>query len=178
MNSRRNARIAIALMALLLAGCTERDAAELEIRNGTAFEKGTKRVYDGPVVFYYPDTGNEKRIYQQGSYRMGAKDGLWTTYKWTGEKETSSFKLGKLNGPVISYDSAGNVMKEDNYLNNQLNGISTVYDKSGETISQTYYKDGKQIEVVTKQEDSKEEGSQRGQSYWDGVKSTFKKGYF
>lgn len=167
--------ILILLTALVLGACGPVDSTQLEERKGIVYEKGTVRSFTGRAVSYYPDTGKERRVYQEGPYEMGFKDGVWTTYKWGGEREEAPYKLGKLHGTLVRYYESGARHVEENYRNGLLHGLSTEYDPQGEMIIQKNYKDGKQVYMPSSEESDKE--NRASEDFWGRIKKDFEQGY-
>ncbi len=83
-------------------------------------------------------------IYEEGFVSNGVKQGTWTTYFPTeGYIHTiTSFENGKFTGPFIEFDERGRLMKQANYLNNELDGLYGEF-KSGRTTRKIMYSKGK-----------------------------------
>lgn len=133
-------------LALVLGGCFTEDAADIEIRNGLAYKRGTNTTYSGKIVEYYPSNGTEeKRVFREGSYEMGRRHGKWTTHKWNKAMETAWYEYGKLSGAFTVYYPNGEKKLVKRYENGKLNGASATYGTDGRVIQTTYYENDVQV---------------------------------
>ena len=146
------------------------DMAELEIRNDVAYKKGTKRVYTGSVTAYYPQRRGKKKVYMEGHYQMGRRDGTWTVYKWNGEKEVSKYKVGRRNGATVYLSRSGQTMREETYKNGQLDGPTSQWDHKGQLIQTVQYKKG----ALTALPPSTDDRFSKDLGWWKDVAGEFK----
>ncbi|MBF0283824.1 MAG: hypothetical protein HQL51_05130 [Magnetococcales bacterium] len=137
------AALALAAALLLLSGCSV-DSSELEVRNGKAYLKGSKEVYHGKAVTYHTDARGKKteKIYEEGSYAYGLKDGVWITNKWDGGRQEIEYRLGKQDGKLVEYHRNGNKSHEQGYRNGVADGPGAYFDFEGELSRTVYYKNG------------------------------------
>lgn len=133
------------LTPLWLFACSNPiELSQLETRNGIIYQKGQKFPYSGPAVSYYPSqSGEERRIYEEGAYHLGKKQGVWTTWKWDGGWEEVSWLMGKRDGPNVVFDSQERKTAHYDYQDGVLHGYAYTYDPvSGATEHMVYYKNG------------------------------------
>ena len=97
-------------------------------------------IYEGPASFYYI-TGD---LWQSGSYKNDAMDGLWTTW-YTNDtiKRKAAYVNGLKSGEVINYYENGNVKNQLNYINDTLSGLATLYFDNKQVKETRYYIDNK-----------------------------------
>jgi len=74
----------------------------------------------------------------------GVKEGTWTTYfPSEGYIQTvTSFEKGKFTGPFMEFDERGRLLKQANYVNNELDGLYGEF-KNGRPIRKIMYAKGK-----------------------------------
>lgn len=150
----------LTFLLVLLAGCSNDpvDMANLTMRNGVAYVKGTLDRYDGDVVAYYPQTPKEiaekkpPRLHQKGAFRDGLKTETWITYGWNNEREEIPYENGKRHGKAIWYypgtgatlptwmEGADKGVKRDqHYANDMMHGPGASYDMQGNITKQVFY---------------------------------------
>ena len=76
----------------------------------------------------------------EGSYLLGNREGLWTTWYLNGmRKEESNYTSGKLNGTIIRWYENGNKSENGVYETGKQNGIwippSTEHPEDGDLVS-------------------------------------------
>jgi antitoxin component YwqK of YwqJK toxin-antitoxin module len=134
--------------------------------------KGTDTEY---AVLKNPTGG----MLAEGMIKNGVQEGIWITYFEEEEgnriKTISNFVNGKMNGPYIEMNNRSQIEKRVNYLNDQvhglyaeykfgrplkeynynngiLEGVSKEYNDRGKLIKETAYKNGK-LNGIIKQYD-------------------------
>lgn len=139
----------ILLLALLL-GCSKGgppELSDLDVRNGIAYEKGTSKLYTGPVVVYFPvkaqEEGKEQegkpRIAQEGAFLNGRKEGKWITHGWNDETEEMPYENGKRHGLAKWTYPNQNVKREQQYANDLMHGGGFEYDINGQITRNVFY---------------------------------------
>ncbi|MBF0187111.1 MAG: hypothetical protein HQL50_04215 [Magnetococcales bacterium] len=146
--------VVILLTAMVLTGCGEVTMRDLEMRGGRMFLRGHPvHPYTGPVVSYYPspDEDGEKRIYQTGTYTDGLRSDKWMTYYWNGEYEEAKYINSRIEGIRKWFYAGANakgkkrIKREQEYMDNMMDGGGNFYNTTGGKVKQVYYKDGRII---------------------------------
>ena len=133
----------IVTLPLLLGGCGENDVAEikpalggvnwfeLEEREGIEYLLGSDTPYTGKIYHLY----RNGQKYEEGNYKDGKKDGLWTTWYNNGQKQAeANFKEGKEDGLGITWHENGQKSGEANYKDGKLVGSSKLWNSKGEPV--------------------------------------------
>ncbi len=83
-------------------------------------------------------------LYEEGYVSNGVRQGTWTVYypKEGYIQTISSYTNGIFTGPFIEFDERGKLLKQANYMNNQLHGLYGEF-KSGRPVKKVQYKQGK-----------------------------------
>lgn len=83
-------------------------------------------------------------LYEEGFVDNGVKEGTWTTYYPEAGyiQSISSFEKGFFTGPYIEFDERGRLLKQANYINNELDGLYGEF-KNGRPTIKIMYKKGK-----------------------------------
>ena len=72
---------------LLIVGCSKPEPINYETtlvnRKGVFYTNDTNKPYSGPVFSLYDD-GKKK---EEGNFKDGKSDGVWTEWNWNGQKE-------------------------------------------------------------------------------------------
>ena len=149
----------IILPLLLIVGCSSPEPINYETtlieRDGVFYTKDTNKPYSGQVFSLYDD-GKKK---EEGTYKDGKKDGLWTYWDENGEKDSSgTYKDGKKDGlwtyrypPVELYtggilpvfDELVITKEEGTYKDGEKDGKWTFWNYKGEKRGEGTFKDGK-----------------------------------
>ncbi|MEG3638770.1 toxin-antitoxin system YwqK family antitoxin [Magnetococcus sp. PR-3] len=131
-------------LGLMLAACGPTEFSDLELRKGRAYLKGSLAPYSGPVVAFYPakEEGADRKIYMEGLYANGLRDGTWTTYRTNGSKIEDKYVFGRRNGQIKRFDSRGKVRSEESYFNGRRHGGAVYYKKDGKVARNLYYQEG------------------------------------
>lgn len=106
--------------------------------------KTQESIMNGHFVSY---SQKDYKKTQEGNYKMGEKDGVWYTY-WPGGKipsNTTSYKLGKLDGKSTEMDRRGDVISETEYKDGLKHGSMKLYDKRGKVLKELYFEFGQQV---------------------------------
>ncbi len=95
----------------------------------------------------YHDNGKKR---EEGSYKDGKKDGLWTSWYLNGKKKTEgSYKDGDRDGFFTEWHKNGHKREEGNYKNGKVDGIWSYWYESGQKKEEGDYKEGKKDGVLT-----------------------------
>lgn len=107
-------------------------------------EKAGQMVKNGEGT--YIDLYDDDRIYEQGQYKNGLKNGNWKTY-YDDDPQTLSSQInyfqGKLDGYYIIYQSEGKELIRGYHESDQRVGSWTWFYPEGEVESEVKYVDGK-----------------------------------
>ena len=104
---------------------------ELEEREGIEYLLGSDTPYTGKIYHLY----RNGQKYEEGNYKDGKKDGLWTTWHNNGQKEfEANFKEGKEDGLVLTWHENGQKSGEANYKDGKLVGSSKLWNSKGEPV--------------------------------------------
>ena len=99
----------IVLPLLLIVGCSKEPInieTTLVERDGVFYTKDTNKPYTGQVFSLYDD-GKKK---EEGTFKDGKKDGLWTWWYENGQKKTKgTYKDGKQVGKWTWHNEDGSV---------------------------------------------------------------------
>ena len=145
-------------VALLMVGCGE----------GLLLEK---LHLNGKHTEYYDD-GQKK---EEGNYKDGEKQGLWTTWYENGQKKAEiNYKDGKLNGLSTDWYENGQERSEGNYKDGEANGLMTGWHPNGQKWKEISLKDGKPHGLETewyengqkKEESNKRDGKLMSAEVW------------
>lgn len=81
---------------------------------------------------------------EEGDYKNGEKDGQWTAYYPGGKMPavTSTYKEGKLHGPMREYARRGELVSEVNYKDGLKHGYLRTFDRKGKVLTQREYEYG------------------------------------
>jgi antitoxin component YwqK of YwqJK toxin-antitoxin module len=91
-------------------------------------------------TFYDPP---QKKM--EGSYSVGNREGLWTTWYINGNrKEESNYVGGKLDGSIYRWNDSGNKTEGGTYEAGKQTGIWIWYYNTGIKKEQTQFHDGQQ----------------------------------
>jgi antitoxin component YwqK of YwqJK toxin-antitoxin module len=109
-------------------------------RDGNIIGEGiidAEGIKDGPWKEYYPN-GVLKSV---GTYDKGKRIGPWQFYYPNEQLEQmgSYNKDGKADGAWTWYFPTGDLLREENYFNGMIDGLSTEYDQYGVVIAQGEY---------------------------------------
>lgn len=82
-------------------------------------------------------------IYETGYTANGVREGSWTLYyPEAGFIQTiSSYENGIFTGPFLEFDDRGRLVKQANYINNQLDGLYGEF-RGGRPVKKIMYKEG------------------------------------
>ncbi len=82
-------------------------------------------------------------IYEEGFVKDGVREGTWIVYyPNNGYIQTvSSYVNGVFTGPYIEFDERGRLLKQANYMNNELHGLYGEF-KTGRPIKKIMYNNG------------------------------------
>lgn len=106
--------------------------------------KSSESVKHGRSVSY---SQKDYKMIEEGNYKLGEKDGVWYTY-WPGGKipsNTTSYKMGKLEGKSTELDRRGNIVSETEYKDGLKHGKMKLYDKRGKVIKELDFEYGQQV---------------------------------
>ena len=107
---------------------------------GTIRGKIKKGKFDGDIRVYYPNT---RKIYYDGNYKDGDRNGGWVMYYVNGQIMTAiDFKDGKKDGKSISFHKNGKLMDEGTFKDDKEDGPWVTYHENGQLHSKGTYKDG------------------------------------
>lgn len=135
--------IASIFSILLFAACQEKPVSVAGGIDLSGFE--TKEV-EGTESFYAIKKGPDGNILEEGIITSGLQDGTWVTY-WTEEDDVNKIKTvttyvnGTINGPYMEFNERGQVEKRAAFLNNQFHGLYSEY-KFGRPIKEYNYNEG------------------------------------
>lgn len=147
----RGVNILVVLGLLLLTACSGDgsgvSSADLEMKKGLYYLKGSKFAFSGTVVDYFPTKNRreKRRIYRTGRISGGRKDGDWVTYAWGGGALTEPYDRGRLNGNVERTHDNGQLIQRTTYVNNRRHGPDIRWDWKGDRISHNHYRNGSQV---------------------------------
>jgi cyclophilin family peptidyl-prolyl cis-trans isomerase len=114
--------------ALLTFCSKEIPREELEVKNGIAFKKGESTAYTGKVVSFY-ENGKQK---EETSFRKGKKEGPFTNWNEYGlPKLQGEWLNGKKNGMWTEYYDIGKKQFEGAYTDDEESGLWTHFDRTG-----------------------------------------------
>jgi len=158
----------IVLPLSLIVGC-EKEPINYETtlveRDGVFYTQDTNEPYSGPVFSLYGD-GKKK---EEGTYKDGKEDGLWTYWNKDGQKWREriykpdelysytvwdrngvkhiegNYKDGKEDGLETWWYENGQKWVEGNYKDGEKDGKWTYWYENGQKRKETTYKDGKYI---------------------------------
>ena len=112
---------------------------ELERREGIIYLKGSDTPYTGKVFNLY--TNGQKE--EEGNYKDGKEDGLWTEWHKNGQKQSeSNWKEGKEDGLEVWWHENGQKKSEVNYKDGEFEGITTQWHENGQKKSEVSWEDG------------------------------------
>lgn len=96
---------------------------------------------DGEVKVY----NEEGKLIQQRQYDAGRRTGSWLTYSDEGEQKLveQSYADGKLEGPVRTWYSNGQLRQESRFVNGKREGIAQEWTLNGEKRAELNFKEGK-----------------------------------
>ena len=138
---------------LLIVGCSKEPInyeTTLIERDGVFYTNDTNEPYSGPVFSLYDD-GKKK---EEGTYKDGKEDGLWSYWYENGKKEQEgTFKDGEKDGkwtyrypPVEIYGHPDELVitkEEGTYKDGEKDGKWTFWNYKGEKKGEGTFKDGK-----------------------------------
>jgi len=138
----------ILLIALLLSvGFSQKLTKVVEtyengnIKSITSHKETRNRIEKVKYEEYYKN-GQKK---EEGTYKDGKEDGLWTYWYKNGQKMyEGAYKDGKADGKWTRWYEDGQKM-ETTYKDGYEDGKWTIWDKNGKKSSEGTYKDGKMI---------------------------------
>ncbi|MCA9234186.1 MAG: toxin-antitoxin system YwqK family antitoxin [Planctomycetales bacterium] len=108
---------------------------EGELRAHKSYKDGKR---DGTWIIYHAD-GKTPRLEQ--TYVNHEPNGERRDYYANGQlSQTSQFKNGKLNGPVVQYDESGRKTAEAAFVDGKRDGTLTIFNADGTTIVQHWDK--------------------------------------
>lgn len=101
-------------------------------------------VKDGMSISYSSKDYNKT---EEGNYKNGQKDGQWTAYFPGGKFPAviSTYKDGKLHGPMKQYARRGNLLQEMEYKDGLKHGKFIVYDNKGKVLLEKKFENGQEI---------------------------------
>ena len=80
------------------------------------------------------------------NYRKGVLHGPWVSYKFGKKIEERNYNLGRLDGPVRTYDDRTFKLKQEAfYKNGKQDGLWRYFDENGNVTVEYEYKDGIRI---------------------------------
>ena len=88
-----------------------------------------------------------------GNYKLDQKDGEWIAY-YPGAKipaVISTYKEGKLHGPMKEFDRRGSILSEINYKDGVKHGKFLTFDKKGKVVVEKEFENGMQVVKERKQ---------------------------
>ena len=118
----KNISYIVCLALFLVSSIDAREVSQLEERNGLEYEPNQENPFTGKYVTYY-DNGQKQ---EEGNFKDGKKDGLWS---WWGEN--------------------GQKMSEGNYKDNKYDGLWTGWHENGQKKEVGNYKEGKIFGLLT-----------------------------
>jgi antitoxin component YwqK of YwqJK toxin-antitoxin module len=129
------------LVVFVACNSTQTDPVTTEDFDITAFEQSKVSGADLTKLIRKGETG---QIVEDGFMSGGKQTGTWSTYfKDNGKLESvTSYLNGKKNGPSFKLDSRGRLIKVENYLMGELNGLNAEY-KNGASLRELMYANGK-----------------------------------
>lgn len=95
-------------------------------------------ILSGPAEFYQGD-----QILMTTTFKNGQQNGETIMFMNSKESAVMYYQDGNLNGPFLSYDDQGNLIREVNYVNGKMNGECFMYYPDGAVMEQAMYKDDK-----------------------------------
>ena len=139
---------------MLVVGCSKPiNEDSLIDRNGVKYQQDSQKPYSGKVFRLY-DTGENKN---EGSYKNGKQDGLFTSWYENGQKSAEeTYKDGELDGKVTYWYEDGQKKKEGTYKYGEIDGKWTFWDMNGQKEGENTYKDGEWIKEIRWDEDGNE----------------------
>ena len=139
---------------MLIVGCSKPiNEDSLIDRNGVKYQQDSQKPYSGKVFRLY-DTGENKN---EGSYKNGKQDGLFTSWYENGQKSSErTYKDGELDGKLILWYEDGQKKKEGTYKYGEIDGKWTFWDMNGQKEGENTYKDGEWIKEIRWDEDGNE----------------------
>jgi len=97
-------------------------------------------VEDGEYLQLVDSSGH---IVEDGFYKNGQLDGVWTTYSYTGFPATiHSYRTGKMNGTSMKIGIDGYVEEMSTYKNDILHGPYRLFFKGARINKEIYYQEG------------------------------------
>lgn len=82
----------------------------------------------------------------KSNYRQGVLHGPWVSYKFGKKIEERNYNLGRLDGPVRTYDDRTFKLKQEAfYKNGKQDGAWRYFDENGNVTVEYEYKDGIRI---------------------------------
>ena len=140
------------LPLLLVVGCSKIEGKQDLIPIVETYEYG-----DIKSITYHKIIGNKIELFkimnwykngqkkEEGTYKDGKQDGLWTSWYKNGQKMyEGAYKDGKADGKWTRWYEDGQKM-ETTYKDGYEDGKWTIWDKNGKKSSEGTYKDGKMI---------------------------------
>lgn len=97
---------------------------------------------DGPWLYWYPTGGPE----QQGSFKLGVKEGVWTTYSADGERTSEgAFVDGKEHGAWVFWNADALTRTEGEYVLGARDGVWLDYGPDDKPVRERIYRDGRMV---------------------------------
>lgn len=102
--------------------------------------KRTRGGYDGYLLDgKYTEFFPNMNLKVQGQFNKGLKSDTWINWRETGEYEAIyQWSKGIKNGPFKEYNEKGDLIREGNYRNNNLDGNVIQYMENGKTEKKNY----------------------------------------
>lgn len=99
----------------------------------------TNDVFDGMYLRMW-DNGD---TVQYGRYDKGKKEGCWFEFRaYVGYRDSVWFKEGVRNGVSKVWNTEGQLISDEYYLNGNKNGLSRTWHSNGTLASERHYKEG------------------------------------
>ena len=112
----------------------------IEDREDVYYVKGLDTPYTGKT--YALHQNGQKS--EEGNYKDGKRDGLWTSWHENGKKKKEgNYKDGKRDGLWTSWYDNEQKKKEGNYKDGTDDGLWTIWHENGQKGFEGNYKDGK-----------------------------------
>ena len=98
-------------------------------------------VKEGYAVSY---SSKDFKKTEEGNYKVGEKDGEWKDYYPGGKipAVVSTYKSGKLDGPMREFGRRGEIISEVNYKDGMKHGFLRTYDGRGKVLTELEYEFG------------------------------------
>ena len=128
--------VMIVALSTCLTGCLDNPCPDRGRSRGAAPPRGHEqwrelgRVRHGPYTRWF--TGGSAALAEQGSYREGKRDGLWTHWHESGDKaEEHTWRSGQRHGPFRRWSSQEQLVEEGGMSQGRKHGVWRRWDTSG-----------------------------------------------